>query len=300
MPGRQSRSLASTPAGLMALAVTLFVALALVSCSEGSSQARAAGPRKTRGSSTTTSSEPPPSSSTTASSTTSTTMPAASAPRAGGQAVVVIDPGHNGNNWRHTAEINRQVDAGGFKKACNTTGTSGGDLTEAAFTLAVARRLEALLAADGIKVILTRSDNDGWGPCVDERGQIAQRANADLMVSIHADGSGAQDRGFHVIHPSPIKGYTDTTAAQSERAATLVRDALIQAGLQPSTYVGTRGLIRRGDLGTLNRAGVPAIMIESGNMKNAADLALLSSEDGQQRLARGIAAGVTQYLAARG
>ena len=35
---------------------------------------------------------------------------------------VVLDPGHNRDNGQYPAEINRQVDAGGFPKACNTTG----------------------------------------------------------------------------------------------------------------------------------------------------------------------------------
>src|SRR5207253_8694044 len=33
---------------------------------------------------------------------------------------VVIDPGHNGQNWAHTAEINRLVDIGNGTKACDT------------------------------------------------------------------------------------------------------------------------------------------------------------------------------------
>lgn len=213
--------------------------------------------------------------------------------------LVVIDPGHNGNNWKHTSEINRQVDAGGFTKACNTTGTASGDLTETAFNLAVAQRLSALLSARGIKVVLTRSDNDGWGPCIDERGQIAARAGADLLVSIHADGSSAGNHGFHVISPTSIKGYTESIAAPSSVAAATIRDALVSNGFQPSTYIGKQGLIQRGDLGTLNRAEVPAIMIEAGNMKNSADLALLGSADGQQRLAAAIADGVQRFFQQR-
>lgn len=210
--------------------------------------------------------------------------------------VVVIDPGHNGNNWRHTSEISRPVDAGGFSKSCNTTGTAAGNLIETAFNLAVAQRLKVILSSRGINVLLTRDNNDGWGLCIDERGQIAARAKADLLVSIHADGSSAGNHGFHVISPTPIEGYTGSTVGPSATAATAVRDALVANGFQPSTYVGRQGLIQRGDLGTLNRAKVPAIMIEAGNMKNSADLALLGSDEGQQRLAVAIANGVEHFL----
>ena len=38
--------------------------------------------------------------------------------------VVVVDPGHQLGNSRHLAQISRLVDAGGFRKACNSTGTA--------------------------------------------------------------------------------------------------------------------------------------------------------------------------------
>src|SRR5436190_5071122 len=54
--------------------------------------------------------------------------------------VVVLDPGHNGGNGSHPAEINRQVPAGrGKTKPCNTTGTAtNAGYPEHAFTWYVA------------------------------------------------------------------------------------------------------------------------------------------------------------------
>jgi N-acetylmuramoyl-L-alanine amidase len=64
--------------------------------------------------------------------------------------VVVIDPGHNGNNYRHLPEINRKVFIGNGTKACNTTGTStNAGYSEGAFTFDVAVRLAALLRNEG-------------------------------------------------------------------------------------------------------------------------------------------------------
>lgn len=212
-------------------------------------------------------------------------------------ATVVIDPGHNGNNWRHTREINRPVDAGGFMKACNTTGTAGDGLTEAAFNLALAETVRTLLVERGIRVVMTRTDDDGWGPCIDERGLTARRENADLLLSIHADGSGPADLGFHVISPTRAGDQTDVTVTASLRAAALVRDALVSAGFRTSTYIGRDGLIQRGDLGTLNRAGVPAVMLEAGNMKNTSDLAMLASPEARRRMADALSTAVLRYLA---
>jgi N-acetylmuramoyl-L-alanine amidase len=209
--------------------------------------------------------------------------------------VIAVDPGHNGVNGAHPAEINAPVDAGGFQKACNTTGTATPDgYSEARFNFEVATLLADRLAGLGAEVKLSRTDNDGWGPCIDERGRTGE--DADLLVSIHADGAGSTGHGFHVIHPAPLAGYTDQTAGESAAFAAAVRDALVGAGFSPSTYTGSGGLIQRGDLGTLNRSPVPAVIVETGNMQNPADAATLTSPEGQSRLADALTAAVVAHL----
>jgi len=82
---------------------------------------------------------------------------------------------------RHTAEINRfLVDIGNGTKACDTTGPPPGTATpEAATNLDVAQRLAALAHGLGARVVLTRSDNNGWGPVINE-GAIGTAAHADV------------------------------------------------------------------------------------------------------------------------
>lgn len=215
---------------------------------------------------------------------------------AAGSRVLVIDPGHNGANAAHAKEINKLVDAGGFRKACNTTGTASGSYSEAQFNWEVSQLIRDQLQAQGVAVVMTRQNNDGWGPCVDRRGTIASENNAALLLSIHADGSSEGNRGFHVIHPSSIAGYTDTTVEPSKRLAIDARDALIGAGFSTSNYIGSNGLSQRGDLGTLNRAGVPAIIVECGNMKDSADIERLRSPEGQAALADALSQAVLNYL----
>ena len=213
--------------------------------------------------------------------------------------VVVVDPGHNGENALHTTEINRPVDAGGVKKACNTTGTEGDDgWPEADFTWAMAGELRSKLEAAGATVVLTRNDNNGWGPCVDQRGLTAGRVHARVLISLHADGASASAHGFHVIHPGPVAGYTDGTWGDSARLATLVRDDLVASGRTPATYVGTRGLNQRNDLATLNRSAVPSVMLELGNMRNAGDLADLHDPVWRAVTADAITKAVADYAQA--
>lgn len=209
----------------------------------------------------------------------------------------MLDPGHNGNNARHLDEISKPVDAGGFEKPCNTEGTAtAGGYLEATFNWEIAKLLAERLRASGATVILTRRSNTGWGPCVDERGKIADRNRADLLLSIHADGSSAPYRGFYVMSPAPLSGYTGRTAGPSRRAAIALRDAMVHAGFSPANYVASHGLWVRSDLGTLNRAGTPAIMIECGNMLNSRDAATMTSRAGRSAIAAALADGIARYL----
>lgn len=263
------------------------VAAAAVACSTPGSGARTVSP--TPSSSTAVGSTSSASGTATPSGTPSTTAPLDGL-------VVVVDPGHNGRNGAHPERINEQVDAGGLRKPCNTTGTETNDgYPEHAFNWDVAKRLTALLEEQGATVVLTRRNDKGVGPCVDRRGLTAARHGADLLVSIHADGSAPSGHGFSVLRPGRVPGYTTATHRRSKVLANDVVTALVDSGLIRSTYLGRRGVSVRRDLGTLNRAPVPAVMLEAGNMRNARDAKLLSSARGRQRIAAALAAGVAAF-----
>jgi N-acetylmuramoyl-L-alanine amidase len=232
--------------------------------------------------------------------TDSTSTPAASGPLKG--KVVVIDPGHNPGNFQHSADISRKVNIGTNWKECDTTGTStDSGYREADFTLDVARRLRTILEAQGATVKFTQDGDRPWGPCVDERAEIGNKAHADAAVSIHADGAGAGQRGFHVILPGSVhSGTADTrpivgpSRGLGERiAGNFVR----VTGSAPSNYVGAgTGLVTRKDLGGLNLSTVPKVFIECGNMRDSKDAALLTSGAWRQKAARGISEGIVSFL----
>jgi N-acetylmuramoyl-L-alanine amidase len=132
------------------------------------------------------------------------------------------------------------------------------------------------------------------GPCVDERGKAGQAAGADLMVSLHADGSTTTNSGFHVAYSAP-----PLNPAQAGPAVTLardLRDAMVAGGFRVSDYVGREGLSPRADLGGLNLATVPAALVECANMRNPKEAALVSSPDGRERYATAIATGIAHFL----
>ncbi|TQS28118.1 N-acetylmuramoyl-L-alanine amidase [Microbispora sp. KK1-11] len=213
--------------------------------------------------------------------------------------VVVIDPGHNGGNFRHTKEINQLVDISNQKKACDTTGTSTNDgYTEAAFTWDVSNRLAKLLRARGATVKLTRTSGTEWGPCINQRAAIGNKAHADAAISIHGDGAAANLRGFHVIMPKKIGGPVDRVVKDSARLGETVRDAFHSGtGLPYSNYIGRQALNYRSDLGGLNLSTVPKIFIECGNMRNAKDAAKFKDSAFRAKMAQSLAKGLENYLA---
>ncbi|MEU5953634.1 N-acetylmuramoyl-L-alanine amidase [Streptomyces sp. NPDC047525] len=230
----------------------------------------------------------------------SSSRPAASGPLKG--KVVVVDPGHNLGNGKHTAEINRLVNVGTHRKECDTTGTSTNNgYSEAQFTLDVSRRLRTLLEKQGATVKFTQDGDRPWGPCVDERARIGNDAHADAVVSVHADGSAAGNRGFHVILPASVKsGAADTSkiVVPSRALGERIAGKFVSAtGSAPSNYIGDgTGLDVRKDLGGLNLSTVPKVFIECGNMRDAKDEALVTSGAWRQKAAQGISDGIVSFL----
>ena len=211
--------------------------------------------------------------------------------------VVVLDPGHNGGNATHTAEISRKVWIGTRWKPCNQVGAATADgYPEHRLNWAVAKRVRDRLQALGATVHLTRTSDTGWGPCVDVRGSLGAKVGADLTVSIHADGSLPGNRGFFVMRPGLVEGWTDDIRGRSSRLARALRDGLADKNLPIANYYATNGLITRTDLGTLNWSDVPIAMVEMGNMRNARDATRFKSSTGKDRYAAGIVRGIRLYL----
>ena len=212
--------------------------------------------------------------------------------------VVAIDPGHQLGNSRHLAQINRPVWVG-VRKPCNTTGTAtNGGYPEATFTWRVSLALRDRLRALGATVRLTRTANSTrlWGPCVDVRGEFGARVHADAEISVHGDGAASATHGFFVIRPGLRRGYTDDILASSRVMSTAVHGGLVRAGFRSSTAYGGDGYDVRRDLGTLNMADVPSVMVELGNMRNASDARCMTSARCRGRYAAGLAAGVRAFL----
>lgn len=214
--------------------------------------------------------------------------------------MVVLNPGHNGGDAAHPAEINRQVPAGfGAYKECETTGTeTNAGYPEHAYTWDVALRTMHILQQHGVQVLLTRHDDTGVGPCVDQRAYLGNHANVAAVVSIHGDGAPSSGHGFFVNTAArQPNGASDQVMRLNGLLAEKLRDALARdSGLTTSNYLGTNGIYATQKFAALNLSTRPAAFLEIGNMRNAADAALQSRPTGRQRIAEGIAAGILVFL----
>ena len=211
--------------------------------------------------------------------------------------IVGLDPGHNGANGANPAVINQPVWDGRQYEPCDTAGTeTGAGYTEASFNFDVAARLAQVLRALGAMVVLTRSDNNGVGPCVNQRAAIINGAGADASLDIHADGGPISGRGFTVLEPvsdGPNNGVTNPSA----QLAGEVRDLFETVGNEPvSDYYGVNGLEPRDDLAGLNLTTVPKVLIECANMSNPTDAANVSDPNWRQGAAGALAEGLSRFL----
>jgi N-acetylmuramoyl-L-alanine amidase len=210
---------------------------------------------------------------------------------------ILLDPGHNLGNSSHT----RQIAASSWphlRKGCNTTGTAtNAGYPEATYAFTVVTRLRKLLVRQGATVIVTRDRNtrDTWGPCVQARGELGRQVGADLLLSVHADGGPGSGHGFHVIAPAYAKGWTDDIAVPSKRLARKVVKGMVARGMDRSTYLSSTIQVRS-DQETLRNSDVPAVIVETLNMRNAGDARIASTKAGRHRVAAGLLSGLRRYL----
>lgn len=206
---------------------------------------------------------------------------------------IVIDPGHS--NGQHLT--NKVPDGRRGSKICNTSGTATNNgYPEHTANWKVALIVQAELQGKGASVHLTKKDDHADKVCVDRRGQIPNEKHADAFLSIHANGSqSSAPHGFFVMVSNPP--LNSAQGEPSRKLARAVSEGLRGAGLTPSTIFGANP-VPRSDLATLNFAKVPAVMVELGEMRNPQDAQRLSSPQGQQQYASGLARGLISFLSA--
>lgn len=205
--------------------------------------------------------------------------------------VVVIDAGHDLRGNPDTEPIGPGSTTLKIKDGGGTHGVVSG-LTEAELNMRVAARLRPLLEDAGVRVVMTRTSSAGTSMGNIARARIANKADARLLLRIHADGSSDPSaRGSHTLYPALRRGWTDDVYAESKRAARIVQANLVRALGFPD-----RGLQERSDFTGFNWADVPVILVEMGFMTNRTDDRLLATDAYQRRAAAGLCRGTLRFL----
>lgn len=237
------------------------------------------------------------------------TLPAVSqSSRSAGIHKVVIDAGHGGKD----------------------PGTHYGEFKEKNINLSVALRLGQLIGENysDVEVIYTRK-TDVFVPLAD-RADKANKASADLFISIHVNGSKSTapsgtetfvmgvskaDQNLDIAmkendvivyeedYSARYQGYTPGSSESfiifslmqySYQGQSLNLASMVQRQYGQQTAMGNRGVKQAGFL-VLWYAAMPSILTELGFISNAQDRKMLTTKSGQEKLARSLFNAFSEY-----
>jgi N-acetylmuramoyl-L-alanine amidase len=228
------------------------------------------------------------------------------APSGSRDLIIAIDPGHGGKD----------------------PGARGrGGLQEKKAVLDIGKRLARLVEDEpGMRAYMTRSDDRFLK--LQQRIDNAQKAGADLFVSIHADSFTDRRVRGSTVYVLSDKGATDEAAkllADRENSADLIggvditdKDDVLasvlvdlsqNASLEASMEVGDmfvgemsrigkirKNRVQQAGFRVLKSPDIPSILVETAFISNAQDESNLKSVQYQQRLARAMHQGIKSYF----
>ena len=169
---------------------------------------------------------------------------------------VVLDPGHGGHD----------------------RGASIGYVFEKHLALDTARRVAELLQKDGIRVVMTRSDDTFV--TLPGRAEIGNRYRNAIFVSVHYNDSKGGGSG--------VESYYHFSGSYSLAA-------YIEAYLVQRTKLPNRGVKHANFHVIRNTTRNPAVLIECGFVSNSTERSRMMTGEFRARIAEGIAQGIVAY-----
>ena len=204
--------------------------------------------------------------------------------------VIAIDAGHQAHGNFGQEPIGPGASTMKTKVAGGTSGTTSG-VPEYQLTLDVSLKLRDALEEKGYQVVMIRETND-----VDitnsERAQIANDADADAFIRVHANGSdSASANGAMTICQTSSNPYNSEYYEDSKRLSELVLDAYTEA-----TGIRKERVWETDTMSGINWCMVPVTIIELGYMTNPEEDMKMQDEEFQNTMVEGIVAGIETYL----
>lgn len=185
------------------------------------------------------------------------------------QYTIVIDAGHGG------------IDGGAVGKLTN----------ERDINLEYAETLKSMCQNLGMKVVMTRSDENGlYSPLaankkrsdMEKRKQIIDGSGADLVVSVHMNAfSSRSSRGAQVFY-----------GIGNERGMALAEK--VQTSLHNNISYA-KSVAKQGDFYILNCTELPGVLVEFGFLSNIDEEKLLTNENYRKDMCRSVAYGILSF-----
>jgi N-acetylmuramoyl-L-alanine amidase len=173
--------------------------------------------------------------------------------------VVIVDPGHGGPD----------------------PGAIGvGGLQEKEIVMSISQQVASLLEQQGIQAVLTRSGD--YDLDLAPRVSMAERANANIFVSIHANS-------IDMSRPD-ISGLETYYYSSGSRLAQSIHNSILQ-----NVDIKDRG-IRTARFYVLRKTSMPSVLVEVGFVTGREDAAKLSNPSYRSQMAQAITRGILQYL----
>jgi N-acetylmuramoyl-L-alanine amidase len=176
-----------------------------------------------------------------------------------GRVVIAIDPGHGG----------RDAGAVGI-----------GGLREKDVVLDISRQVAQILEQQGVQAVMTRSDDREIG--LAPRVQLANRINATLFVSIHANA-------ISMSRPD-VSGLETYYYRDGLGLARTIHNNILQ-----NTNMKNRG-VKQARFYVIKYSAMPAVLVEVGFVTGREDAAKLSDSQFRTQMAQAIAQGILQYV----